>query len=141
MILTERKRKITDVATAADVLHAILAAEPEIDRDKEHFWVMGLNTKHVIQYVDLVSLGTLDACLVHPREVFRLAITKGVTAVICGHNHPSGNTEPSQHDINITERLRAAGELLGIHVLDHVIVANDGGYYSMVQEGCFPDAN
>ena len=130
MILTERKRKITGVATAANVLHAILAAESDIDQNKEHFWVLGLNIKNVIQYVELVSLGTLNTCPVHPREVYRFAITKGVAAVIVGHNHPSGVLDPSKEDAKIQRRLSESGELLGIKLLDFIILSPRGDYWS-----------
>ena len=108
----------------ATILQSILKAESPIDREKEHFWTIGLNTRNVVKYVDLTSLGTLNASLVHPREVFRLAVMKGIASIILGHNHPSGDSEPSEEDIRLTRRLVEAGKILGIEVLDHIIVAN-----------------
>lgn len=109
----------------AQIFRDILSMESEIDRDKEHFWVIGLNTKNKVLFVDLCSLGTLDQSLVHPREVFRLAISKGVARIIIGHNHPSGDPEPSSNDIALTKRLSDASNILGIRLLDHVIIGND----------------
>jgi DNA repair protein RadC len=120
----ERKREINDPDSVATILQSILKTESPIDRDKEHFWTVGLNTRNVVKYIDLTSLGTLNASLVHPREVFRLAIMKGIANIILGHNHPSGATEPSEEDLRITRRLVDAGRILGIEVLDHIIVAN-----------------
>jgi DNA repair protein RadC len=98
--------------------------EDEIDRDKEHFWAIGLNTKNVVLYVELVSLGTINSNLVHPREVFRMAIFKAAAQIIVGHNHPSGALEVSTEDKRVTERLRSAGDILGINLLDHIVIAN-----------------
>ncbi|QDV85369.1 hypothetical protein TBK1r_43490 [Stieleria magnilauensis] len=89
--------------------------------DQEQFVVACLDTKHRVQCVVRVTVGTLDASLVHPREVFKPAIIEGSSAVILSHNHPSGNTTPSREDISVTDRLTEAGKLLGITVLDHII--------------------
>ena len=80
-----------------------------------------LDTKHRVQSVVVITIGTLDASLVHPREVFKPAILEGSAAVVLSHNHPSGNTEPSLEDIRVTDSLTEAGKLLGINVLDHII--------------------
>jgi hypothetical protein len=78
----------------------------------------------------LVSLGSLSASIVHPRETFRFAVSKATANIIIGHNHPSGDTKPSQEDILLTKRLCQAGEILGINVLDHVIIGGEGNYFS-----------
>jgi DNA repair protein RadC len=104
--------------------------------NKEHFVVFHLNARNEIIETELVSMGTLDASLVHPREVFRHAIVNGSAALLLAHNHPSGNASPSSDDISITQRLVRAGELLGIHVLDHVIMAKGTTrYWSAREEG------
>lgn len=121
----ERKHEITDPASVAGILQSISRTESPIDRDKEHFWTIGLNTRNVVKYIDLTSLGTLNASLVHPREVFRLAVMKDMASIILGHNHPSGSIEPSKEDQQITRRLIEAGRILGIEVLDHVIIGNN----------------
>jgi DNA repair protein RadC len=109
----------------ADIFHAILKAEPEYDRDKEHFWIVGLSTRNNVKYIDLVSLGILNATLVHCREVFRFAIIQGTSSIMVVHNHPSGDPEPSEDDLCLTTRLVEAGRIIGIEVLDHIIIAND----------------
>ena len=132
-IKTEHKEPIQDANTIYLIMSAILNSEDEIDRNKEHFWSIGLNAKNQIQYIELVSLGTLSNSLIHPRETFRFAIMKGVANIIVCHNHPSGGLEPSREDIAITERLVSSGEILGIKVLDHVIIGS--GYLSMMEKG------
>jgi DNA repair protein RadC len=96
----------------------------------EHFGVLLLDTKHRVMRTSVVSIGSLDASVVHPREVFREATTVGAAAIVLFHNHPSGDPAPSRDDVALTERLVRAGELMGIHVLDHVIVA-ENRFYSM----------
>lgn len=100
------------------------------ETDREHFMIAMLDTKNKIIGVHTVSIGTLNESLIHPREVFKPAISHNAYAMIICHNHPSGDTTPSQEDLDITARLRAAGELLGIAVLDHLILG-DGTYLSM----------
>src|SRR5215207_8347992 len=87
------------------ILQALLAAEDDVDRDKEHFWVFLLNTRHRIQVLELVTLGTLNASLVHPREVFTRAVATRCCAILVTHNHPSGETTPSLEDVTITNQL------------------------------------
>jgi len=92
---------------------------------KEHFLALYLNARNVIIHEETVSIGSLNASIVHPREVFRPAITRSAAAVILVHNHPSGDVTPSQEDLNLTARLVEAGRLLGIDVLDHLIIAEN----------------
>lgn len=107
------------VRTAADVA-AVCAPMRRLDR--EHFRVILLNTRHEILDVVDVSVGGLASAPVHPREVFKEAIRRSAAALILVHNHPSGHPEPSREDVLITEQLRAAGRLVGIEVLDHLII-------------------
>lgn len=100
-----------------------------IGTDKEHFMVLHLDTCNRVIKDEIISIGTLNSSLVHPREVFKSAIKESANAVILVHNHPSGNAEPSEEDIKITNILFKSGELLSIKVLDHIIISNDG-YYS-----------
>jgi DNA repair protein RadC len=100
---------------------------------KEIFMVLHLDSKNRIIKEETVSIGTLTASLIHPREVFKSAIKESANSIILLHNHPSGDPAPSQEDEEITERLFDAGELLGIKVLDHVIVGN-GKHYSFSEE-------
>jgi DNA repair protein RadC len=105
---------------------ARLATELVRDRDddKEHFWVLMCNQKHYYLMHTEISMGTQSASLVHPREVFGPAVREGAAVVVLVHNHPSGDPAPSSEDRELTRRLKAGGELLGINVLDHVIVGN-----------------
>ncbi len=135
MIISEKKKTVCCSKDVSEVLFSLLNIEQNHDREKEHFWILGLNTKNVVQYADLVSLGSLSASIVHPRETFRLAVMKATANLIIGHNHPSGDTKPSQEDILLTKRLTQAGEILGINVLDHVIIGNEGTYFSFRDSG------
>lgn len=93
---------------------------------KEHFVVLLLNARHELQSRETISIGSLNASIVHPREVFQPAILHSAASVVLVHNHPSGDPEPSEEDLEITRRLTGVGELVGIGVLDHVIVAHRG---------------
>jgi DNA repair protein RadC len=99
-------------------------------KKKEHFYLLCLDTRNRVTNVDQISIGNLDSSIVHPREVFKTAISCLASSVIFVHNHPSGDLEPSSEDINLTKRLAEAGELVGIPVLDHIIVC-DKDYTSM----------
>lgn len=92
--------------------------------DQEEFLVVTLDTKHNVRHVYRITRGTLDASLVHPREVFRPAIADAAAAVLLVHNHPSGDATPSREDHKVTERLRDAGTIIGIQVLDHIVVGD-----------------
>lgn len=93
---------------------------------KEHFVVLLLNARHEVQSRETVSVGSLNASIVHPREVFQPAILHSAASVVLVHNHPSGDPEPSEEDLDITKRLVKVGDVVGIAVLDHVIVAARG---------------
>ncbi len=99
--------------------------------DREQFMILHLDTRNRVIKDEVVSVGTLNSSLIHPREVFKSAIKESANAVILVHNHPSGDPEPSQEDKKITNTLRKAGELLGINVLDHIIIGNER-YYSFI---------
>lgn len=97
--------------------------------DKEYFMALYLDSKNRVIKDETISVGTLNSSLIHPREVFKAAIKESANAVIFVHNHPSGDPAPSEEDEQITEKLFEAGELLGIKVLDHVIIGQEG-YHS-----------
>jgi DNA repair protein RadC len=101
----------------------------------ERFGVLTLDTKHRVIGWDVIGLGTLDSCVVHARDVFRVAILQNAAAVILAHNHPSGDPSPSPDDLALTRRLIAGGELMGITVLDHVILGELGRYVSLKATG------
>jgi DNA repair protein RadC len=108
-----------------------------LDKPNEHVVALLLDTRHRLIRTSPIAVGSLSASLVHPREVFREAIAASAAAVILAHNHPSGDPEPSEHDIALTRRLVEAGALLGIEVLDHLIVAT-GGVVSLSALGLIP---
>lgn len=99
---------------------------------KEHFVALYLNARNQLIHKETVSIGTLNANLIHPREVFKSAVDHLAAAVILAHNHPSGNTEPSEDDLEVTKRLKEVGKILGIEVLDHVIVTKNN--FSSIKE-------
>lgn len=134
MIITEKKKQVKSPEDIAVIFRSVIASEHITDQSKEHFWVMGLSNKSIVLYIELVSLGTLDSTLVHPREVFRLSIMKACSKIVLVHNHPGNCPLPSKNDETITKRLAAAGEVVGIKVLDHIIICEDS-HYSFQTEG------
>jgi len=105
-----------------------------MNETKEMFITLHLDGKNRIMAMDLVSIGSLNQSIVHPREVFKTACLSNAAALILVHQHPSGDTTPSSEDITITRRIREAGEIMGIRVMDHIIVG-DGEYLSFVERG------
>lgn len=101
---------------------------------KEHFVCLFLNTKNHVIGKETISIGSLNSAIVHPREVFRAAIKRSSAALICAHNHPSGDPTPSAEDIQLTKRLVDAGQIIGIDVIDHLIVG-DQEYLSLKERG------
>lgn len=114
---------------AANLLMARLRYEA-----REHFMILLLSTKNHVLAIPTISIGSLNASIVHPRELFREAINHSAAAVILVHNHPSGDPTPSQEDIMITRKMIDAGKILEIHVLDHVIIG-DNKYVSLKEKG------
>jgi DNA repair protein RadC len=106
------------------------------DTDREHFLIAMVDQKNRVIGLNVVSMGSLTASVVHPREVYKPAILCKAAAIICGHNHPSGDSAPSKEDRLLTRKLVLAGEALGIRVLDHVIVGDGtASYFSFADEG------
>lgn len=104
------------------------------DDDREHFWLLLLNTRNRLLTTYPLSTGTLSAALISPRETFRAALLGGATAIIVGHNHPSGDPSPSREDISVTKVLAEAGKVLGIPVRDHIIIGNGTGRWISLGE-------
>lgn len=102
--------------------------------DRERFITIALDSAHRILGVEEVSVGSLNASIVHPREVFKGLILANAYGFICAHNHPSGDTAPSDEDLSITRRLKGVGDLLGIPLIDHIILGGSG-FYSFKQSG------
>jgi len=108
--------------------------KPMAKLDREHFVVLHLDGKNSVIAKETVSIGSLNQSIVHPREVFKAAIINSSASLIFAHNHPSGDPAPSKQDREITRRLREAGSIIGIEVLDHIIIGNSR-YFSMVEAG------
>ena len=100
----------------------VLLREEKIDRDKEHFWVVGLATSNKLLFIELISLGTVNKTLVEPMEVFSVALQKRAVNIILIHNHPSGELKPSEADKDITDRLIQVGKIVNTPVFDHLII-------------------
>ena len=112
-----------DIKDPQSVVKAIRASIK--DKAKEHFKLILLNPRNRIIGISTISIGTLNASLVHPREVFKDAITHSAASVVLAHNHPSGDPEPSEDDIKITKKLVESGKILGIEVIDHIIIGKN----------------
>jgi len=125
------------ITTPSNTVEPILEAlEPYKAEDAECFIVITLNGGHRIINTHVVTKGLVNHTLVHPREVFRVAILDNSTAIIVAHNHPSGFLKPSTDDLNVTKRLIQAGQLIGIKVIDHVIVGYPpAGHFSFLENG------
>jgi DNA repair protein RadC len=119
------------ITTPSDVLPLI---RHFADRRQEHFLSITINGANEVLNVRVVSIGLVDRSPVHPREVFADALADRASGIVVAHNHPAGNLEPSEHDLDITHQLRKAGEIMGIELLDH-IVFNRNSYYSFLESG------
>ena len=105
------------------------------DSDREQVIVCCLDTKNHPVSLNVVSIGCLNSSLIHPREIFKTAILSNAAGIILFHNHPSGDPEPSQEDINITTRIKEAGKIMGIELLDHIIIGSEGAFCSLKGKG------
>ena len=126
-VYEERKR----ISTPKDV--QVLMTE-HFDPHKERFYVLLLNTKNELLKVDLVSVGSLNASIAHPREILKSAILESAASIILVHNHPTGDPTPSNEDVEFSRRMAKCCELMGIALLDHVIVGNGTGCFASLKE-------
>ncbi|MBW9234528.1 DNA repair protein RadC, partial [Leptospira santarosai] len=101
---------------------------------QENFVVLFMNVKNQVLHKQTIFIGSLNASIVHPREIFREAVKRSAAAIICAHNHPSGNPSPSPEDIEVTKRIQEAGHIMGIELLDHVIIG-DHQFISLKEKG------
>lgn len=109
---------------------------PQMDwLEQEVFRTIHLSTKNTVIATPVIAVGTLNSCPIHPREVFRGAVNNGAAGIIAVHNHPSGDPTPSQDDLLLTNRLKEAGEILGIQLIDHIIIGTNGNYASLKERG------
>lgn len=120
-----------DTLTAPAAVHTLFGFLKR--ESKEHVIALHLDSKNRIICMEQISMGSMNASVVHPREVFKSALLSSAAGIILVHNHPSGDTTPSKEDIDITTRLKKVGDLIGIRLIDHVIIGND--YRSMAESG------
>ena len=133
-LTTAQKIKILNSADIYSIMQRVLLRENKIGRNKEHFWIIGLAQNNKILYIELISLGTINATLVEPMEVFSIALQKRTVQIILVHNHPSGELKASTGDKNITDHLIQVGKFLKIPVIDHLIIS-ETNYYSFADSG------
>jgi DNA repair protein RadC len=132
MVQEEVQRTRNDRITGADDVYRVL--HEYASKDQEHFLLLTLDGASKIIAKRVIHIGTLNQSLVHPREIFKPAITDGAAGIVISHNHPSGTLKPSRSDLQITQRLKEVATLVGIELLDHVILTEQG-YYSFSEEG------
>lgn len=125
--------KITSPGDVAELMMSKMK-----DLEQEHFVVLLLNSKNIVIKQSWIYKGTLNSSIIHPREVFNIAIRESSNAMIVVHNHPSGDVTPSREDITTTLRLKECGAILGIELLDHIIIG-DNKFTSLVEAGYFED--
>jgi DNA repair protein RadC len=123
------RRSIEGPSSAVELLRPLVR-----DQDREAFYGVYLDTRNQVLAVEMISLGSLNASIVHPREVFKPALRLSAASLLVVHNHPSGDPDPSEDDLAITRRLQEAGEVLGIPLLDHVILGK-AAYFSLKEDG------
>ncbi|WP_299675703.1 JAB domain-containing protein [uncultured Dokdonia sp.] len=122
---------IANTKDIARIMRKILLRQNRLHRKKEYFWAIGLSTAHNIEYIELLTIGTLNKNRVKPIDVFNFAVAKKCEKIILCHNHPSGNTEPSKDDVAITQLIKAGANILGIKLLDHIIICEGKEYTSI----------
>lgn len=130
----EQKIKVKDSSDIYAVMQQILLRQQRIDRNREHFWTIGLSTDNSILYIELVSMGTVNSVPAEPMEVFSFALQKRAVRIILVHSHPSGNLEPSETDKDVTDRLIQTGNIVKLPVLDHIIITATS-FYSFAESG------
>ena len=118
-----KRPKISSMDDVVQIVKPMIA-----DSNKEFFMALYLNTKNGVMKQEVISIGSLNANIVHPREIFKTACMISASSIIVAHNHPSGDPTPSREDIEITKKLCEAGKMIGIEVLDHVIIGYDRNY-------------
>lgn len=123
----------TNLPMISDAKDAAAQLSDMRDLKKEHFVVLYLNAKNQLVHKETISMGTLNANLVHPREVFEPALKYSAAQIVAAHNHPSGDPKPSEDDLELTKRLTEAGKMMGIEVMDHVIISKNS-HFSFKEE-------
>ncbi len=119
----DKRPKINSMDDVVQIVKPLIT-----DPNKEFFMALYLNTKNGVLKQEVISIGSLNANIVHPREIFKTACMISASSIIVAHNHPSGDPTPSREDIEITKKLAEAGKMMGIELLDHVIIGHDRNY-------------
>lgn len=132
------KRYIEGSDDVFSIMQRILLRENKIDKEKEHFWIIGMNEAGYILYIELIALGSVRAVNIEPMNVYRVAVMKNATRVIAIHNHPTGRLAPSNADLDITDRLIQVGRILNIALVDHLIISTEA-YESFRSMGIMDD--
>jgi len=133
--LTEAEKiRILNGEDVFSIMQKVLLREDKIEQDKEHFWLIGLNSSNKVLFIELVSLGGMRSTVVEPVSVFRVAILKNAASAILVHNHPSGVLIPSEEDKDITDRLMQVGRIIDVPVIDHLIISIED-FYSFEHTG------
>lgn len=135
MVVRDGRRR-TQQVTIESPRNVYDLLKPELrGLDREVLWAIHLNARNAVMHYEVVSVGTATASLVHPREVYRMAITVGACGIVLAHFHPSGDPNPSPEDRATTARIKRAGEIIGVPLVDHVILAAQGGFVSLREQG------
>lgn len=129
-----QKIKVLNTEDLYRVMQGILLRENKIDRDKEHFWLVCLANNDRILMIELISLGSVNATIVEPMDVFSFALQKRAVKLIMVHNHPSGEMKPSLNDRELTDKMMAIGKFVKVPIIDHLIIS-EKKYYSFMEEG------
>ena len=132
------KRYIEGSDDVFSIMQRVLLRENKIDKEKEHFWIIGMNEAGYILYIELIALGSVKAVNIEPMNVYRVAVMKNATRVIAIHNHPTGRLAPSNADLDITDRLIQVGRILNIALVDHLIISTEA-YESFRSKGIMDD--
>ncbi len=122
------------VKSPSMIYETIKSVMQQMDPDREHLLNVMLNTKNQIIGIEIIAIGTLNACICHPREVFFPAVANKAASIIIAHNHPSGDPTPSAEDITVAQKIKDGGKLLGIDLLDSIVIGVDS-YVSLMDDG------
>jgi DNA repair protein RadC len=139
-ITKSQKIKVLNSCDIYHIMQQVLLRENKIDRNKEHFWTVGLDIVNRVLYIELISIGTSHSVPVEPMQIFRIAVQKAATQLILVHNHPSGEVRPSDPDLALTDRLIQIGKILGVIVTDHLIIT-EKTYSSLGDTGIMDTLN
>lgn len=125
-------KQIQSPETAYNIINEVMEFET---LTKEHFVIATLNSKNNVMGIHVIHIGSLNASIVHPREVYQQAILNNAASIVCYHNHPSGDPSPSNEDKLVTKKLVEAGKILGIELMDHIVVGSNGRFVSLKEKG------